>query len=247
MENEKENGWTKVSGESEPGTDSSVQQNVSASEPEGYDYSFAPHGRDANGVPLAPYRWTKDRATKKFRVKKAEGRSSDNPNASNSERIGEDDSKALLNDLQPQPGQQQAGQQQQQQGAPNTAGQSSQPQPQKFEVNISGAMFLFALDTVVPGAMALAYNFLSTKNTVDHKALKMDAQEMEQLTPSADAVVKELLSGLSPLQQFMLFTFIMYGSKLMYAEKTPKLKKQAQPVDTIGGKKEDEKKKKPGK
>lgn len=190
-----------------------------------FDFEFAPHGRDETGKPLAPYGWTLDRKTKLKRVKKQVGRV-DPPKT-------ERDDHAALNaaigwqagPTSPDPG-----------GSP-----SGVAAKQKFEVHVTGAMFLFMLDAIVPGAISLLYNAVSS-DKVESKSLKMTPEDKQDLEKISDAVVGDLLGALTPLQQFALMLSLMYASKLTYAPKLAKVKKGKEPPPSGEVGKEDKKK-----
>ena len=51
--------------------------------------------------------------------------------------------------------------------------------------------------------------------------LKFSEKEKAELGDLADEVVQEILESLSPMQQFFLYMGIIYGTKIMYANKQP--------------------------
>lgn len=102
----------------------------------------------------------------------------------------------------------------------------------KHRVFITGAMFLFALDMLVPNVIAGCYNFFAP-DLIKADDLKLTPKEREELGALADEVVEELLNRLSPLEQFMFYTGILYGSKVAWAPKTPKLKKGKKEAENV--------------
>lgn len=178
----------------------------------------APFGFESDGVtPRAPFGWKVDKHTGERRPRRATG-----PGGAASLRP--DDGARLQEELKQaapaptpvggistSPGQQ----------APGTPGGPAKP---AFEVHISGALFLMALDIVLPGVIATVYNMVAP-NTVNSNDLRLDAEDRKELEGAANVAVKELLASMNPLQQFIMFTSFMYIGKLMTAEKTPKKKK----------------------
>lgn len=157
----------------------------------------APFGRNADGSPIAPYGYSK-----KGKVKKISGR----PTEKETVKDSPDDSAKLLSDIA----------EAKKESTPETV--VAPPEKKEFKVYINGAMFLLALDFVFPGVIAMAYNFFNDEK-VDRNDLCMTEDERKEMQPLADDVVQELLKGLSPLQQFLIYTGVMYGTKLTFAPK----------------------------
>lgn len=199
----------------------------------------APFGLNDDGTPFAPYGFTR----RGNRVKTVPGRPRDDeqpaagtdspptgqstvkPNATQPQTPKPDDTH-LLNDAlkdsqpkQPAPGE-----------TPATAPPTSKP---NYKVWINGSMFLVAMDFVFPGTIALAFNYFSKTHRVKAEDLKFTDDERKDLEPLADEVVGELLNKMSPLEQFIIFTAILYGAKLTFAAKekvkvnAPKSKEKA--------------------
>ena len=195
----------------------------------------APHGRGEDGKPLAPYGYSKVTGL----PKKLPGRDWDKEKHRDKPR----DERELLNELEEinladfkeAPAQVAAPTVEvkpveeipvpeiktEVTPAPVIAAPAPAATPGKHKVYISGAMFLFAIDLIIPKTIEFAYGFMNLKFTKP-EALKMDDEEKKDLAPLCDSVVDEILAGLSPLQQFMLYTGVIYGSKVMYAETVPK-------------------------
>jgi hypothetical protein len=159
--------------------------------------SEAPHGYNEDGSVKAPYGYTK-----KGKVKILPGRPTEVNGSVNDSQVAsdEDELKKELSKESPAP-------------PPVPA-----PVKKDFRVFINGAMFLLAMDFIFPGAIATVFNLFS-KEKVNKDDLCMTDSEREDFKDLADEVVKDLLGGMSPLQQFFIFTSIIYGSKLAYAPK----------------------------
>lgn len=202
----------------------------------------APHGRDANGKPLAPYGYSR-----KGRVKILPGKPRDDGSdpyyltgekpktaASAGVTSDEDALKELISKPKPE-------------GTPAPAEAVPTPEPakktseelmKKYTVFISGSMLLVALDFVAGNVIVKVYELyseyiLGKRQTVaDKKELKLTEEEKKDMVELADAVAKEILAGLSPLQQFALYMAVLYGTKITYAakverpEKVKRVKKQ---------------------
>lgn len=201
----------------------------------------APFGLNDDGTPFAPYGFTR----RGNRVKTVPGRPRDDqqpaagtespltgqstvkPNATQPQTPKPDDSQQLndaLKDSQPKPTP--AGE------IPATAS-TSKP---NYKVWINGSMFLVAMDFVFPGTIAFAFNYFSKTHRVKAEDLKFTDDERKDLEPLADEVVGELLNKMSPLEQFIIFTAILYGAKLTFAAKekvkvTPSKSKEKVKVD----------------
>lgn len=160
----------------------------------------APFGRNPDGSPIAPYG-----ISKKGKVKKVSGRPSPGEKENEKDDKGELFA-AIKEDLKETP-------------------VAPVPEKKQFKVFINGSMFLLALDFIFPGTIAMAYNFVS-KSKVNRDDLCMTPDERKELTPLADEIVQELLQGLTPLQQFLIYTGVMYGTKLSFAPKQSTVKKQ---------------------
>lgn len=161
----------------------------------------APFGRNADGSPIAPYGFTK----RGGKVKRLPGRPIESESKEKATTGAGDDSEKLLNDIADD--------------KPKESEAVKHPEAKKeFKVYINGAMFLLALDFVFPGVISMAYNFFNDAK-VDRSDLCMTEDERKEMQPLADEVVQELLKGLSPLQQFLIYTGVMYGTKLTFAPK----------------------------
>lgn len=78
------------------------------------------------------------------------------------------------------------------------------------EVYISGAILLVLCDVVFPRGITLVFG----GNAETRRKMKLTAEEKRELTPLADEAAKELLSGLTPVQQFLIAMGAVYAGKL---------------------------------
>jgi hypothetical protein len=200
---------------------------------------LAPHGRDENGKPLAPFGlkkgtnlprkergrpWDKEKNRDKPKDERELLKEIETPDLSDykAEPVTDTPPEAQhipIEDIIDKP-------------EPTPAPAAPEPTlaaTQKNKVYISGAMFLFALDLIIPKSIEFVYSFLGLEFT-DSKSIRLDENEKKDLRPMCDEVVNELLASLTPLQQFMLYTGIIYGSKISFAETKRKQKKTKQPI-----------------
>lgn len=103
---------------------------------------------------------------------------------------------------------------------------SYHPAVTQNKVYISGAMFVFCIDFIVPNFIAYSYQFFSKGMTIDPQDLKLEKVEKDEVIPLANEVVKEVFSNASPMSQFLFYMGIMYMGKMTFAEKKPKKQKR---------------------
>jgi hypothetical protein len=99
------------------------------------------------------------------------------------------------------------------------------PPVQTNKVYISGAMFIFCIDFILPNFIKYAYEFTNKNYTIDKENIQLDKQEKEEVIPLANEVVKEIFGNASPMSQFLFYMSIMYMGKLTFAEKKERKKK----------------------
>lgn len=222
----------------EPFFDDSQYKEVATDEPTGgeslppnepiqrqFENPDAPFGFEADGVtPKAPYGYH----SRTGKIKLVSGRPTDKTSEQKSKEKKDDESDLFAN-LKTKEGAAQIEETNKSlvepaRAAPNTL--------KKHRVFITGAMFLFALDMLVPNVIAGCYNFLAP-DRIKADDLKLTPKEREELGALADEVVEELLNRLSPLEQFMFYTGILYGSKVAWAPKTPKSRKGKREAENV--------------
>lgn len=196
----------------------------------------APFGRDANGKRIAPYGFSK-----KGNVKLTGGRPGNKNKGFDLEETTpkkpaaplSDESELISKLTPPTPPVQSTATQ----PAPEVVTPTPPPQPtataaatkaellEKYKVHISGAMALVALDFIAANVIVRLYNLIAPDKIEDKSQLKLTDEEKKDIVDLADVIVKELLETLSPLQQFLIWMSVLYGTKITYATKVPKVKK----------------------
>ena len=88
---------------------------------------------------------------------------------------------------------------------------------QQQKVYITGRMFLFMINMVIPFSFATIYNMFSKKEKVKSEDIKLTQEEMNDLEELADEVTKEIIGTISPMSQFIMYMGICYGAKMMFA------------------------------
>ena len=77
-------------------------------------------------------------------------------------------------------------------------------------VHISGAILLTICDAIIPRSIT----FVMGGGKEKAKKMKLDSAERKEMIPIADEAAKEVMKGVSPLQQFFIAMGAIYMSKL---------------------------------
>jgi len=192
---------------------------------------LAPHGRNPDGSPIAPYGFRVNGLPKKLPGRPFEKERNRDKPKDERDLLNEIEEEINLNEYKDEPAPEVTS------GGEQIPPKDPEPQPApafkpttgKHKVYISGAMFLFALDLLLPKTISFVYGTFLGLEFTNPKELKLDEDDKKDLAPLCDDVVEELLNTLSPLQQFMLYTGILYATKVSDAETRPKAKKEKKP------------------
>ena len=82
---------------------------------------------------------------------------------------------------------------------------------------VSGTLLIMLIDSLIPNLMLYAGKYIAPekyKNAKVHE-LQMTMEERKQLEPLANEVIVVLIGELSPLEAFLIFTAVIYGSKML--------------------------------
>ena len=82
---------------------------------------------------------------------------------------------------------------------------------------VSGTLLIMLIDSLIPNLMLYACKYIAPEKYKNSKveSLQMTMEERKQIEPLANEVIVVLIGELSPLEAFLIFTTVIYGSKLL--------------------------------
>lgn len=82
---------------------------------------------------------------------------------------------------------------------------------------VSGTLLIMLIDSLIPNVMLYSAKYIAPEKYRNAKveSLQMTMEERKQIEPLANEVIVVLIGELSPLEAFLIFTAVIYGSKLL--------------------------------
>jgi hypothetical protein len=82
---------------------------------------------------------------------------------------------------------------------------------------VSGTLLIMLIDSLIPNLMLYAGKYIAPEKYKNAKveSLQMTFEERKQIEPLANEVIVVLIGELSPLEAFLIFTAVIYGSKML--------------------------------
>jgi len=82
---------------------------------------------------------------------------------------------------------------------------------------VSGTLLIMLIDSLIPNIMLYSAKYIAPEKYRNAKveSLQMTMEERKQIEPLANEVIVVLIGELSPLEAFLIFTAVIYGSKLL--------------------------------
>jgi hypothetical protein len=82
---------------------------------------------------------------------------------------------------------------------------------------VSGTLLIMLIDSLIPNVMLYSAKYIAPEKYRNAKveSLQMTMEERKQIEPLANEVIVVLIGELSPLEAFLIFTAVIYGSKML--------------------------------
>ena len=82
---------------------------------------------------------------------------------------------------------------------------------------VSGTLLIMLIDSLLPNLMLYTARYIAPEKYKNAKVqdLQMTFEERKQIEPLANEVIVVLIGELSPLEAFLIFTAVIYGSKML--------------------------------
>jgi hypothetical protein len=82
---------------------------------------------------------------------------------------------------------------------------------------VSGTLLIMLIDSLLPNLMLYTAKYIAPEKYKNAKVqdLQMTMEERKQIEPLANEVIVVLIGELSPLEAFLIFTAVIYGSKML--------------------------------
>lgn len=82
---------------------------------------------------------------------------------------------------------------------------------------VSGTLLIMLIDSLLPNLMLYTAKYIAPEKYKNAKveSLQMTFEERKQIEPLANEVIVVLIGELSPLEAFLIFTAVIYGSKML--------------------------------
>jgi hypothetical protein len=82
---------------------------------------------------------------------------------------------------------------------------------------VSGTLLIMLIDSLLPNLMLYVAKYIAPEKYKNSKVseLQMTFEERKQIEPLANEVIVVLIGELSPLEAFLIFTAVIYGSKML--------------------------------
>jgi hypothetical protein len=82
---------------------------------------------------------------------------------------------------------------------------------------VSGTLLIMLIDSLLPNLMLYTAKYIAPEKYKNAKVqdLQMTFEERKQIEPLANEVIVVLIGELSPLEAFLIFTAVIYGSKML--------------------------------
>jgi hypothetical protein len=82
---------------------------------------------------------------------------------------------------------------------------------------VSGTLLIMLIDSLLPNLMLYTAKYIAPEKYKNAKVqdLQMTIEERKQIEPLANEVIVVLIGELSPLEAFLIFTAVIYGSKIL--------------------------------
>jgi hypothetical protein len=82
---------------------------------------------------------------------------------------------------------------------------------------VSGTLLIMLIDSLLPNLMLYTAKYIAPEKYRNAKVqdLQMTMEERKQIEPLANEVIVVLIGELSPLEAFLIFTAVIYGSKML--------------------------------
>ena len=82
---------------------------------------------------------------------------------------------------------------------------------------VSGTLLIMLIDSLIPNLMLYAAKYIAPEKYRNSKveSLQMTMEERKQIEPLANEVIVVLIGELSPMEAFLIFTAVIYGSKML--------------------------------
>jgi hypothetical protein len=82
---------------------------------------------------------------------------------------------------------------------------------------VSGTLLIMLIDSLLPNLMLYTARYIAPEKYKNAKVqdLQMTSEERKQIEPLANEVIVVLIGELSPLEAFLIFTAVIYGSKML--------------------------------